>query len=289
MASMERVETVADLRRRVAAWRRAGETVALVPTMGNLHKGHLTLVGDACSLADRVVVSIFVNPTQFGPGEDFDAYPRTLDQDCAALAPLGVALVFAPTVEEMYPGGPDASTRVEVPGLSDDLCGRFRPGHFTGVATVVSRLLNMVQPDIGVFGRKDYQQFLVIRRLTTDLAFPVRIVGAPTVREPDGLAMSSRNAYLSEDERARAPQLFKELVRAAGRLQAGERDFDAICADARASLESAGFGSEYFEVRRSDDLGEPRPGDTDLVILLAARLGRARLIDNLAVQLAPRD
>ena len=282
---MEIVRTVSELRQRVSAWRRAGQTVAFVPTMGNLHPGHLALVSDACAQADRVIVSIFVNPTQFGPGEDFEAYPRTLEQDCAALQPLGVAMVFAPTVDEMYPGGPDASTRVEVPGLSDDLCGRFRPGHFTGVATVVSRLLNMVQPDIGIFGRKDYQQFLVIQRMVRDLAFPVRIVGAPTVREPDGLAMSSRNAYLSAEERAKAPVLFQELLRAARRLQEGERDIEAVCADARARLEQAGFGSEYFEVRRADDLKEPRPGDTHLVILLAARLGRARLIDNLAVEL----
>ena len=282
---MEIVSTVVELRQRVSGWRRQGQTVAFVPTMGNLHPGHLALVSDACAQADRVIVSIFVNPTQFGPGEDFEAYPRTLKQDCDALASVGVALVFAPTVDEMYPGGPDASTRVEVPGLSDDLCGRFRPGHFTGVATVVARLLNMVQPDIGIFGRKDYQQFLVIQRLARDLAFPVRIVGAPTVREPDGLAMSSRNAYLSEEERAQAPVLFQELLRAARRIQEGERDYQVICADARARLEAAGFGSEYFEVRRGADLKEPGPEDTDLVILLAARLGRARLIDNLAVEL----
>ncbi len=282
---MEIVSTVVELRQRVSGWRRQGQTVAFVPTMGNLHPGHLALVSDACAQADQVIVSIFVNPTQFGPGEDFEAYPRTLEQDCERLASVGVALVFAPTVDEMYPGGPDASTRVEVPGLSDDLCGRFRPGHFTGVATVVARLLNMVQPDIGIFGRKDYQQFLVIQRLARDLAFPVKIVGAPTVREPDGLAMSSRNAFLSGSERALAPALFQELLRAARRLQAGERDYPAICADARARLEAAGFGSEYFEVRRAADLKEPRPGDTQLVILLAARLGRARLIDNLAVEL----
>ena len=213
---MRIVETVADLRGCVAALRKRGERVGLVPTMGNLHQGHLSLIDTARRHgAAAVVVSSFVNPLQFGPREDYDAYPRTPEEDREALAGKGVALVFAPTVETMYPGGQAATTRVEVPGLSTILCGQFRPGHFVGVATVVTKLLNMAQPDLAVFGEKDYQQLVVIRRMADDLCLPVEIVGSPTVREGDGLAMSSRNRFLSAEERTRAPELYQALGEAA--------------------------------------------------------------------------
>ncbi len=209
---MERIESLRDLRERVTAWRSAGARLAFVPTMGNLHAGHLTLVREARALADMVVASIFVNPLQFGAGEDLDAYPRTLEDDRRLLAGEGCDLLFTPRVDEVYPRGQAAQTRVEVPGLSDILCGARRPGHFVGVSTVVCKLFNMVQPNLALFGEKDFQQLLVIRRMVEDLAMPVEIVGVPTVRESDGLAMSSRNGYLTAEERARAPVLYRVLT-----------------------------------------------------------------------------
>ncbi len=276
----------AALRRCVAEWKGDGHRVGLVPTMGNLHAGHLALVEAAEKRAGRVVVSIFVNPLQFGPGEDFDSYPRTLADDLDRLAGTGAAAVFAPAEEAMYPGGRDGVTRVEVSGLSEELCGASRPGHFAGVATVVAKLFNLVAPDVAVFGRKDFQQLTVIRRMARDLCFPVEIAGVDTVREPDGLAMSSRNAYLGPEERNRAPALYRALVAAAGRLRAGDRDFVAIQQEAMENMRSAGLDPEYFEVRRQDDLAPPAAGDGSLVVLAAARLGRARLIDNLPVDAA---
>jgi len=284
---MQIIHSVAELRRQVGAWRAAGERVALVPTMGNLHAGHLKLVTRALDCADRVVVSIFVNPMQFsdasGSGGDFERYPRTLDADCEKLA--AVDLVFSPSVDEVYPNGLAAETRVEVPGISDILCGEYRPGHFVGVATVVAKLFNMAQPDVALFGEKDFQQLLVIRRLVADLCFPVEIIGVPTEREADGLAMSSRNQYLSPDERRRAPVLYQSLQQARQRVIAGERDAAAIRAQAFAQLEAAGFRPEYFEVRRQRDLHIATESDVaeDLVIVAAAWLGEARLIDNLVV------
>lgn len=272
-------KTLIELREQVAAWRRAGERVGFVPTMGNLHEGHLQLVRAACERADRVVASVFVNPTQFGPGEDFDNYPRTETEDAARLAENGAELLFLPDVDTMYPGGTEGTTFVEVPELSGDLCGEFRPGHFRGVATVVARLFNMVQPDVAVFGEKDFQQLLVIRRMVRDLHFPVEVVGMPTHREDDGLAMSSRNQYLSAEERRRAPLLHETLQNLAAALQAGAAAEELEARGMRA-LEEGGFRPEYVAIRRADDLARPGADDRDLVILAAARLGKARLIDN---------
>ncbi len=284
---MQIFHTVAELRRQVTFWRAAGERVALVPTMGNLHAGHLKLVEVAQGCADRVVVSIFVNPMQFsdasGSGGDFERYPRTFEADCEKLSTVDV--VFSPAVEEVYPSGLHAETRVEVLGISNILCGEYRPGHFVGVATVVAKLFNMAQPDVALFGEKDFQQLLVIRRFVADLCFPVEIIGVPTQREADGLAMSSRNQYLSSDERQRASALYQTLQYAQQQFIAGERDHSVIRLQAFAQLEAAGFRPEYFDVRRKRDLQHAKKSDTpkELVIIAAAWLGKARLIDNLSV------
>ncbi len=282
---MKTVRKIASLRENLLAWRSFNETVALVPTMGNLHAGHLSLVERARALADRVVVSVFVNPTQFGPGEDFAAYPRTLDGDRRQLTRTNVDILFAPPVAEIYPDGEDGSTLVSVPDLSRILCGEFRPGHFDGVASVVTRLFNIVQPDHAVFGQKDYQQLLVIRRVQADLHLPVRVIAVPTVREPDGLALSSRNQYLDPAERARAPELQRALAACAALLRAGRRDFAALEQQGMAALVAAGFRPDYFSVRNATDLAPPGATDRELVILAAGHLGRARLIDNLPVEL----
>jgi pantoate--beta-alanine ligase len=279
------VREPAELRAGLAGWRRAGLRIGFVPTMGNLHDGHLDLVRAAARRVERVVVSIFVNPLQFGPNEDFASYPRTLDDDLARLATESCQLVFCPEEAAMYPRGRASATRVEVPGLSDILCGESRPGHFTGVATVVARLFNLVQPDLAVFGEKDWQQLAIIRRMVADLGFPIEILGVPTRREPDGLAMSSRNRYLRPDERRVAPGLYAALREAAAALGAGQRDFVALQQDGMDNVRSAGLEPEYFEVRRPESLGGPEPADARLVILAAARLGRARLIDNVVVEL----
>lgn len=278
---MEIVSTIAAVRERVAAWRAAGERVAFVPTMGNLHAGHISLIELARRHGQRFVASIFVNPMQFGPNEDFNHYPRTPDRDAHMLADAGCDLMFQPDVDEMYPAGAAVATRVDVPALSTILCGEFRPGHFEGVATVVAKLLNIVQPDVAVFGEKDFQQLTVIRRMVADLCLPVSVVGAPTMRESDGLAMSSRNQYLGDAERALAPRIHAELQRALRRIAAGETDLVAIERDGAAALAAAGFRVDYFSVRRVADLLAPQPADRELVVLAAARLGRARLIDNL--------
>lgn len=274
----------ADVRERSRAWGAAGERVALVPTMGDLHAGHLALVDAAVARAQRVIASVFVNPLQFGPGEDYADYPRRLESDVARLAEHGASAVFAPSVETLYPRGPDAAARVHVPGLEDVLCGADRPGHFSGVATVVAKLFNIAEPDIAVFGEKDFQQLLLIRRLAADLDFDVEVLGVPTVREADGVALSSRNAYLDAAERRRAPALHGALRSAAARLARGERDYAAIEADASAELAAAGLEPSYCAVRRASDLAVPGPGEPleALRVLAAARLGRARLIDNIA-------
>jgi len=283
---MKLIQAVNDLREQVAKWHRDGLTVGFVPTMGNLHDGHLALVDEAFRHADRVLVSIFVNPMQFGEGEDFDTYPRTLEEDRRALEAHDASLLFAPGVDEMYPRPQSEQTRVEVPGLSDILCGASRPGHFTGVATVVCKLFNMVQPDVAVFGEKDYQQLLVIRRMVRDLAMPVGIVSCPTVREPDGLAMSSRNSYLTADQRRIAPRLHAMLEKTKILLLQGDRDFTALESQAAEALVNAGFEVDYFTIREAETLSAPGPGCNQLVILAAARLGRPRLIDNLPVSLS---
>jgi len=276
-----RVETLADLRAQVSRLRAAGERIAFVPTMGNLHAGHLALVEKARTLAERVVCSIFVNPTQFGPNEDFARYPRTLEADAAALTGAGADLLFLPTVQEMYPFGPEACVQVEVPELSDVLCGAHRPGHFAGVATVVTRLFNMVQPDLAVFGAKDFQQLAVIRRLASDLAFPIRIVAGATVRESDGLAMSSRNQYLTADERTRAALIYATLQEMSARVRAGEA-IAAVEAGAVDRLRRGGFEPDYAAVRDPQALSRlPGTAPGSRVALVAAKLGRTRLIDNL--------
>ena len=283
-AHLLQVERVAELRDQVRRWRAAGERIAFVPTMGNLHAGHLRLVHAGRARAERVVVSIFVNPLQFGPSDDLDAYPRTLDADRRQLAAIGCDLLFTPSVLEVYPHGQDSHTRVEVPGISDILCGASRPGHFVGVATVVCKLLNMVQPDVALFGEKDFQQLLVIRRLVADLALPVEIVGVPTARESDGLAMSSRNGYLTPAERALAPALYQVLNATAEALRAGE-SVERAEQTGLAALAAAGLRPDYLCLRRVTDLAAAGSEDRSLVILAAAYLGRARLIDNRRVDL----
>lgn len=257
----------------------------MVPTMGNLHQGHLQLVREARRLADRVVATVFVNPTQFGPGEDFASYPRTPEADVAALAQAGVDVLFIPGVYEVYPRGLECLTSVEVPNLSDQLCGAFRPGHFRGVATVVLKLFNMVAADIAVFGEKDFQQLTIIRQMVADLNIPLTIHGVATVREHDGLAMSSRNAYLSPDERKTAAFLFSALKSSVSALKAGKSPISQVEADASNALNDQGFKVDYVSVRRVLDLSVPHPEDDadGLMVLVAARLGKTRLIDNLRV------
>ena len=277
------VHTIAEMRAQVAAWRRNGERIAMVPTMGALHDGHLSLVNLARTWAERVVASVFVNPTQFGPNEDFDAYPRDPARDGALLAEVGCDLMFNPDVAEMY--GQGFSTTVTVTGVSEPLDGQARPGHFAGVATVVSKLLLQCGPDVAVFGEKDYQQLQVIKRLVADLNIPVEIVGAPTARAADGLALSSRNAYLTPEERQTAPTLAAALRRAAERLRAGDA-VEAVETEGRAALEAAGFSRiDYFEARGAADLSRLGPGpiEGEARLLAAAILGRTRLIDNMAV------
>ena len=277
---MRTLNRIADLRALVQGWRMAGETIAFVPTMGNLHAGHASLLAAAHHHGRRVVASVFVNPLQFGPTEDYAAYPRTPDEDAALLAAQGVDALLLPTVEEMYPRGIVTSTVVDVPGISDILCGAFRPGHFRGVATVVVKLLNLVQPDTAIFGEKDYQQLTIIRRAVEDLCLPVRIIGAPTVRAGDGLALSSRNRYLDDGERAIAPELYRALDHARQRLMAGETDITSIEIEGLESLRAVGFRPDYFEIRTAGTLDRPQGREVGVVVLAAARLRRARLIDN---------
>jgi pantoate--beta-alanine ligase len=270
----------ADLRERLRQWRREGQRIAFVPTMGNLHAGHGSLVEAARARADRVVVSVFVNPLQFGPNEDFAAYPRTPDEDRALLTSLQVDLLFLPEVQDIYPRGQETTARVQVPGLEDILCGAFRPGHFMGVATVVTKLLNLVQPDVALFGEKDFQQLMIIRRAATDLCMPVEIVGVPTTREPDGLAMSSRNRYLTAEQRAVAPRIYAALESARVAIESGRHDYGDLEREGLQTLRDAGFRPDYFEIRDADTLDVPSPSSKNLVVLTAARIGRARLIDN---------
>ncbi len=280
---MALVHSASALREQVSRWHDAGDRVAFVPTMGNLHAGHLALVDCARQHADRVVASVFVNPTQFGPDEDFDRYPRTLAADHQALAGQGCDLLFAPDAATMYPFGVETAVRIEVSGLREVLEGAHRPGHFDGVATVVARLLGMVQPDVAVFGRKDYQQWRLIERMCRDLAMSVQIIAAPIVRAADGLALSSRNQYLDARQRQQAPQLHATLVAAADEVRAG-RPLDAVEARAAARLAEAGFVLDYVAVRDAVSLQSPEEGQRQgLVVLAAARLGNTRLIDNIEI------
>ncbi|MFM8341703.1 MAG: pantoate--beta-alanine ligase [Methylomonas sp.] len=275
---MQTVSSVEALRSQVRQWRQAGLSVAFVPTMGNLHDGHLQLVNHAKQQADKVVVSIFVNPTQFGPNEDFASYPRTEQQDQQHLVACETDLLFLPSVETLYPKG--SQTQISVTGLSSLHCGAHRPGHFDGVALIVCKLLNIVQPDLLLLGEKDFQQLAVIRSMVADLNIPVSIQGVATVRESDGLAMSSRNGYLSEPQREIAPQLYQALMSARDAILAGNPDFQAISDQQIQALQQAGFSVDYFNICRTNDLAPAGDDDQNLVILVAARLGKTRLIDN---------
>jgi pantoate--beta-alanine ligase len=278
---MRQAQTRDQLGAVIRSWRRAGRSIALVPTMGNLHEGHMALVAAARAAADRVVTSIYVNPTQFGAGEDFERYPRTLEADQRQLEEADCDLVFTPGTRTMYPCGIDDSTRVSAaPSLAKILEGEWRPGHFDGVVTIVSRLFNMVTPDFAVFGEKDYQQLLVIRRLVADLGYPVRTVSVPTVRGRDGLALSSRNRYLGEEERSAAIRLNAVLADAARRAAAAAARLQSVEDEARAQLEQTGMRVEYVAVRRSDDLAKPGETDAELRVLAAVWCGSTRLIDN---------
>lgn len=281
---MDIVTKIAAVREHVRRWRSEGRRVAFVPTMGNLHAGHVSLIDAARRYGDRFVASIFVNPMQFGPNEDFAHYPRTPTQDERMLAEAGCNLMFMPDVAEIYPGGSERATRVDVPGLSRILDGEYRPGHFEGVSTIVSALFHIVEPDVAIFGEKDFQQLAVIRRMVADLCMPVEIVGAPTVRDADGLAMSSRNQYLTAAERAIAPRIYETLQAAAHRLGAGEADFASIERFGVEALTKVGMKPDYFAVRVAADLSAPSPDTKHLVVLAAARLGKARLIDNIQVR-----
>ncbi|EFH22512.1 pantoate--beta-alanine ligase [Neisseria polysaccharea] len=277
---MQIIHTIQELR----AWRKNAGKVAFVPTMGNLHEGHLALVREAKKRADNVVVSIFVNRLQFGQGEDFDKYPRTLQQDADKLAAEGIAVVFAPDEKELYPNV-EQRYNVEPPHLQNELCGKFRPGHFRGVATVVSKLFNIVLPDVACFGKKDYQQLAVIKGLTEDLNFDVEIVPVDTGRAEDGLALSSRNRYLSAAERAEAPRLYRELKAVAESLAQGSLDYAGLEKRAAQSLTEHGWTVDYVEIRHAGTLEVARTGDRKLVVLAAARLGTTRLIDNVEIKL----
>lgn len=281
---MNTLHLASELRATVDRWRADGDTVALVPTMGNLHDGHLALVEHARTLARRVVVTIFVNPLQFGPNEDFGRYPRTLPDDLAKLEAVGVDAVWAPPVDEVYVNGFPPATTIAVSPIADQLEGAFRPGFFTGVATVVAILFASVRPDIAVFGEKDWQQLQIVRRMVEDLRFGIRIVGHPTARAADGLALSSRNQYLSEADRALAPRIHGALQAVARALADGRRDFETLCAEQAAALSAAGFQPQYLEVR-TPSLMPPDAGDRDYVVLVAAVLGGTRLIDNLRITL----
>jgi len=279
---MQIVNTVQALRSLIHTWKAAGHRVAFVPTMGNLHAGHCQLVTAAQQHADKVVVSIFVNPTQFGAGEDFDSYPRTEAQDTEKLQAIATDVLFLPSVAEMY--SPNAKTVVSVAGLSELYCGASRVGHFDGVATVVCKLFNMVQPDVALFGLKDFQQLAVIRTMVNDLNMPVDIIGIDTVREASGLAMSSRNGYLTPEQRHIAPLLYQSLCKAREAIVAG-LDYISVEKQALSTLQNAGFQPDYFRICRSLDLAPAQQGDTELVLLVAAKLGKTRLIDNVSVAL----
>ncbi len=274
---MQPISTIARLRERLS-----GEgLVAFVPTMGNLHEGHLKLMHEARKHANCVVASIFVNPLQFGPTEDFDRYPRTLKEDCERLEGL-VDAVFAPSVSEMYPE--KQTIYIDLPRLASELCGAARPGHFRGMATVVLKLFNIVQPQIALFGKKDYQQLFLVRQMTSQLNLPITIIGCETARDDDGLALSSRNQYLTEAERAEAPFLYRTLQGLKKRMLEGERDMERLEREATESLTRRGWQADYVEIRNQSDLG--KPCNRDLVVLAAAKLGKTRLLDNIEIDLA---
>lgn len=277
---MNQVDAIQPLRDQLRQWRQAGERIAFVPTMGNLHAGHLALVQQAKALAERLVVSIFVNPMQFNEAADFQHYPRTESADSQQLASLGTDLLFLPDAATIYPHGQDNQTRIEVPQLGEILEGAVRPGHFTGVTTVVNKLFNLVQPDVAVFGKKDYQQLLLIRRMVEDLNMPVSIHAGETVREADGLAMSSRNSRLDPQQRQLAPLLNRQLTRVVEAIGDGQRDYRQLESQGERELAEAGLNPEYLAIRSQRDLSPPTGQDQPLVVLGAVRLGDTRLIDN---------
>ncbi|HKN04619.1 MAG TPA: pantoate--beta-alanine ligase [Buttiauxella sp.] len=279
------IETIPLLRQQIRRWRQEGKRIALVPTMGNLHDGHMKLVDDAKSRADVVVTTIFVNPMQFDRPDDLTRYPRTLQEDCEKLNHRKVDLVFAPAPGDIFPKGLDSQTFVEVPGLSTMLEGASRPGHFRGVSTIVSKLFNMVQPDIACFGEKDFQQLALIRKMVADMGYDIEIIGVPTVRAKDGLALSSRNGYLNAEQRKIAPGLHKVMQSLADKLRAGERDTEEMLAIAATELNEKGFRSDDLQIRDADTLLELDVESKSAVVLMAAWLGQARLIDNIQVKL----
>ena len=280
---MQIIRNTRDLRSLVNAWRGDNMGIGFVPTMGNLHAGHLQLVDESIARTDRTVVSIFVNPMQFGETEDFKTYPKTFDDACALLLEKNVDILFAPDLGEVYPNGLDQVTQIDIPVLSEIVEGSYRPGHFTGVATVVAKLLNMVQPDIALFGEKDFQQLLVVSQMVNDLNMPVQVIGIPTVREVDGLAMSSRNAYLTEKERQIAPEIYQILQYVQEQIYQGRRDYKELENQTTEDLNQKGFKADYIMIRRASDLLSPSLNDHNLVILVSAWLGKARLIDNLSI------
>ena len=284
---MQTFDEISPIREQVRAWRREGRRIAFVPTMGNLHEGHLTLVRKAREHADVVVVSIFVNPMQFDKADDLNNYPRTLDEDLAKLNGEGVDLVFTPTPDVMYPQGLDRQTSVDVPGLSQMLEGALRPGHFRGVSTVVTKLFNIVQPDVACFGEKDYQQLALIRQMAEDMAMDIEVIGVPTVREMDGLALSSRNGYLTVDERQRAPVLARTMRWISSQMRGGRTDYSELVVDANDQLRAAGLQPDESYIRDAATLQPVGDETKQAVILMSAHLGKARLIDNQVVELTP--
>jgi pantoate--beta-alanine ligase len=280
---VKQIQSIEQLRSAIDLWREAGDTVALVPTMGNLHKGHMGLVSLAANNAEHVIVSVFVNPTQFGPNEDYASYPRTLEVDARKLARAGVDILFAPTAEEMYPHGTENTAQVSVPELSSQFCGEFRPGHFLGVTSVVCRLLNICQPDVAVFGNKDYQQLVILRQMVEELHMPVRLLAGATERDANGLALSSRNSKLDEAQQLTAASIHTVLADVAKALRDGGAKPGDLEQAAIAQITAAGLQPEYVAIRNAADLGVPDQNSQRLVVLAAARLGDVRLIDNVLV------
>ncbi len=286
---MQLINKILDLRETRRTWQNSAKVIAFVPTMGNLHQGHLNLVREAKKQADIVVVSIFVNPMQFGPDEDLEAYPRTLQSDSRLLESLGVDVLFMPDASDIYARGLEQQTFVEVPGLSYMICGASRPGHFRGVATIVCKLFNMVQPNLAFFGEKDFQQLQVIKAMVTDLSMNLKVFGVATTREDDGLAMSSRNHYLRVTERKLAPTLYEKMQQLVGEIQAGRRDFIKLTQEYKLELSTLGFNPDHLEIRNIENLLQPGHEDQDLVLLAAAFLGKTRLIDNLQFRLKAKN
>ena len=282
---MEQATSVIELRQYVQHWKDHGQSIAFIPTMGNLHAGHMSLIEKGQSLCDRSICSIFVNPMQFGPNEDWDHYPRSLDRDLEMLREIGCDLVYLPTASELYPEGLERISQVQVTDLTDNYEGAHRPGHFTGVATVVLKLFNIVSPDVSVFGKKDYQQYRVISKMVEDFNLEVQIIGQETTREPSGLASSSRNQYLDDTQKETAALIYRRLQQTAAQIEQGERDYSRLQSEAIAALDGAGFRTDYFVICNAETLLPATPQDRDLVILVTAALGGTRLLDNIEISL----